>query len=348
MSSIAVMQPKPRPTISDVARLAGVSISTVSRVVNDTAPVSDDVGQRVRNAISMLGYTPHAAARNLAVRKTNTIGLLLPELSSSFFAPLLRGIEGVVRQTEYDLLVYASVRPTSNGDRRRREPIGEHNADGVLVFTTTLDESEIHQHYDRGFPMVLMHRMPPRGVFAPSVMFDNQAGMAAVVRHLVEVHGRRRIAFMRGPTGNQDSDLREVAFRDTLGALGIPYDASLVVRGGFNEASGEEAVRNLLLSGAQFDALFTGDDEAAAGALIGLRAAGLRVPQDVAVVGFDDLPVSRHLNPPLTTVRAPIERAGWLAASLLLQLLAGEVAEYETILPVELVIRQSCGCATPP
>ena len=105
---------------------------------------------------------------------------------------------------------------------------------------------------------------------------------------------------------------------------------------------------HLLLSGAQFDALFTGDDEAAAGALIGLRAAGLRVPQDVAVVGFDDLPVSRHLNPPLTTVRAPIERAGWLAASLLLQLLAGEVAEYETILPVELVIRQSCGCATPP
>ena len=150
MSSIAVIHPKPRPTISDVARLAGVSISTVSRVVNDTAPVSDDVGQRVRNAISMLGYTPHAAARNLAVRKTNTIGLLLPELSSSFFAPLLRGIEGVVRQTEYDLLVYASVRPTSNGDRRRREPIGEHNADGVLVFTTTLDESEIHNQFGPG------------------------------------------------------------------------------------------------------------------------------------------------------------------------------------------------------
>jgi LacI family transcriptional regulator len=341
------MRPKPRPTISDVARLARVSISTVSRVVNATAPVSEDVEQRVRSAIAMLGYTPHAAARNLAVRKTNTIGLLLPEMSSSFYTPLLRGIEAVVRRTDYDLLVYASARPNGNGagDWRHRQPIGEHNVDGMLVFTTTLDESEIYQHYERGFPMVLLHRTPPRGVFVPSVMFDNRNGVMAIVRHLVDVHGRRRIAFMRGPAGNQDSDLREAALREALADLGIPYDPALVVRGGFHEASGEQAVYDLVASGARFDALFTGDDEAAAGALVGLRKAGLRVPQDVALVGFDDLPLSRHLNPPLTTVRAPIEQAGRLAASLLLQLLAGEVAEYETVLPVDLVIRQSCGCA---
>lgn len=345
MSSISVARPKPRATISDVARLAGVSISTVSRVVNDTAPVSDDVEVRVRNAISMLDYTPHAAARNLAVRKTDTIGLLLPEMSSAFFPPLLRGIEAVVRRTEYDLLVYASARPQVGGDWRRRQPIGEHNADGMLVFATTLDDAEIRQHYERGFPMVLLHRTPPYGVAVPCVMFDNQAGMSAAVRHLVEVHGRRQIAFLRGPVGNQDSALREAAYRDTLAELGMPYNAALVVRGGFNEVSGEAAVRELLLSGVVFDAIFTGDDEAATGALIALREAGLRVPQDVAVVGFDDLPVSRHLSPSLTTVRAPIERAGYLAATLLLQMLAGEPVEQETLLPVELVVRQSCGCA---
>lgn len=339
------MRPKPRPTISDVARLARVSISTVSRVVNDTAPVSEDVEQRVRSAIAMLGYTPHAAARNLAVRKTNTIGLLLPEMSSSFYTPLLRGIEVVVRRTNYDLLVYASAHLNGDGDWRQRHPIGEHNADGMLVFTTTLDDGALLQQYERGFPMVLLHRTPPRGVFVPSVMFDNRAGVTAIVEHLVEVHGRRRIAFMRGPAGNQDSDLREAALRDALASLGIPFDPALIVRGGFNEANGEQAVHDLVASAARFDALFTGDDEAAAGALVGLRKAGLRVPQDVALVGFDDLPLSRHLNPPLTTVRAPIEQAGRLAASLLLQLLAGEVAEYETVLPVELVIRQSCGCA---
>lgn len=344
MSDVAVIHPRPRPTISDVARLAGVSISTVSRVVNATAPVSDEVGQRVRSAIVMLGYTPHAAARNLAVRRTNTIGLVLPELSSSFFAPLLRGIEAVVRRTEYDMLVYASAHPEANGHWPARQPIGEHNADGMLVFTTTLDDSEIHQHYERGFPMVLLHRTPPRGVYVPSVMFDNQAGIQVAVRHLVEVHGRRHIAFLRGTLGNEDSDQREAAYRDTLGALGIPYNPALVVRGGFSEGGGEQAVAELLRNGAAFDAIFTGDDEAAAGALAALRAAGLRVPQDVALAGFDDLPLSRHLNPPLTTVRAPIERAGYMAATLLLQLLAGEVAEYEVVLPVDLVIRQSCGC----
>ena len=344
MPGTTVIRPKPRPTISDVARLAGVSISTVSRVVNDTAPVSEEVKQRVRSAISMLGYTPHAAARNLAVRRTNTIGLLLPEMSSSFFAPLLRGIEAVVRTTNYDLLVYSSAHPGADGARRRRPPIGEHNADGMLVFTTTLDDNEIHQHYERGFPMVLMHRMPPRGVYAPSVMFDNRAGMAAVVHHLVETHGRRRIAFLRGPTGNQDSDLRESGLRDTLAGLGIPFDARLIVRGGFNEAGGEEAVRALLANGIHFDAIFTGDDEAATGALAELRRARLRVPDDVAVVGFDDLPLSRHLNPPLTTVRAPIEEAGRLATTLLFKLLADEAPDYETMLPVKMVIRQSCGC----
>jgi DNA-binding LacI/PurR family transcriptional regulator len=336
---------KQRPTISDVARMAGVSISTVSRVVNETAPVSDEVGERVRSAIEKLSYTPHMAARNLAVRRTNTIGLLLPELSSSFFAPLLRGIEAAVRQTDYDLLIYANPRAAAGYDGRHRQPIGGHNADGMLVFTTTLGEDEIIRNHEHGFPMVLLHRLSPRGLDVPSVIFDNRSGVRQAVNHLVTVHNRRRIAFLRGPLGNQESEERELGYREALHQHSIAFDPALVLRGGYNERGGFNAVNDLIQAGVTFDAIFTGDDESAVGALTALRAANCRVPEDVAVIGFDDLPFAQHLNPPLTTVRAPIEQAGYLAATELFTLLAGGEVDMLTALPVELVIRQSCGCA---
>jgi LacI family transcriptional regulator len=336
-----------RATISDVARLAGVSISTVSRVVNETAPVSDEVVERVRGAIEMLNYVPHLAARNLAARKTNTIGLLLPALSSSFFAPMLRGIEAAMDQTDYDLLVYASPqRPYRSEVVRRPQPIGEHNADGMIVFTNILDDDEIRHFYRRDFPLVLLYQKPPANVAVPSILFDNTRGLQNVVNHLVTVHQKRRIAFLRGPAGNLDSHLREMAFREAVAIHGIAYDPALIERGNFTEAGGEQAVSKMLSSGLNFDAIFTGDDESATGALMALRRAGLRVPEDIAVVGFDDVPIARHLNPPLTTVRAPIEQSGYMAAKLLCTLIEdGPTDEPEQVLPVEFVIRQSCGCS---
>lgn len=344
---------KQRPTISDVARLAGVSISTVSRVVNDTAPVSGEVGERVRTAIETLSYTPHAAARNLAVRHTNTIGLLLPELSSSFFAPLLRGIEAAVRQTNYDLLIYANPRTATGYDAgydagygaRQRQPIGSHNADGMLVFTTTLEDREIVRNYEQGFPMVLLHRHSPLDLGVPSVVFDNRTGVRQAVEHLLSVHGRRRIVFLHGPPGNQESAERELGYRDALRRHNIAVDPALILRGGFNERGGYNAVCDLLRMGVAFDALFSGDDEAAVGAMSALRASGRHVPDEVAVIGFDDLPFARLLTPALTTLAAPIEQAGYLAATALFSLLGGGEVDTLTTLPVELVIRQSCGCA---
>jgi DNA-binding LacI/PurR family transcriptional regulator len=339
---------KQRPTISDVARLAGVSISTVSRVVNETAPVSDEVGVRVRNAIDLLGYTPHVAARNLAVRRTNTIGLLLPELSSSFFTPLLRGIEAAVRQTDYDLLIYANPRAASGYDLHRRQPIGDHNADGMLVFTTTLDDREIARNYDHGFPMVLLHRLSPRGFSVPTVLFDNTTGVRSAVCHLIDVHSRRRIVFLHGPLGNQESDERELGYREALRQRGITFDPMLIRRGGFNERTAYAAITELVRMNIGFDAVFAGDDEAAVGVLTALRETGRRVPDDIAVIGFDDLPFAQHLNPTLTTLRAPIEQAGYLAATELFTVLATGEADPMTVLPVELVIRQSCGCGAVP
>lgn len=342
---MSVAKPKPRPTISDVARLAGVSISTVSRVVNDTAPVSPEVAERVRGAVQMLSYTPHQAARNLAVRRTDTVGLLLPELSSNFFAPMLRGVEAAIRRTDYHLLVYSGLR-SGDGlpDWRRRVPIGEHNTDGMLIFVDSLEDEEIVHNYQRDFPMVLLFRDPPPGVSVPTVMFDNRAGVQQAIEHLVMVHDRRRIVFLRGPVGNQESELREATYRESLQQHGIPYDPDLVARGGFNELLGQAAIEGLLRQGVRFDAVFAGDDDAATGVLLALRQAGLRVPENVAVVGFDDLAFSRHVNPPLTTVRAPIEQAGYLAAMKLLALLGAVEAPATMVLQVDLVIRQSCGC----
>lgn len=339
---------KHRPTISDVARLAGVSISTVSRVVNDTAPVSDEVGERVRSAIEELSYTPHVAARNLAVRRTTTIGLLLPELSSSFFTPLLRGIEAAVRQTDYDLLIYANPRTVAGFDSRRAQPIGDHNADGMLVFTTTLEDRDIIRNYEHGFPMVLLHRLSPLGLGVPSILFDNRSGVRLAVNHLIEAHTCRRIVFLHGPLGNQESEERERGYREALHQQGIAVDPALILRGGFNERGGYAAITDLVRMGVSFDAVFAGDDEAAVGVLTALRAIGRRVPEDVAVVGFDDLPFAQHLNPSLTTLRAPIEQAGYLAATELFTLLAGGEVDTVTTLPVELVIRQSCGCTPSP
>ncbi len=314
-ANLSAKKTKPRPNISDVARLAGVSISTVSRVVNATTPVSEDVEQRVRNAIQLLGYTPHVGARNLASQHTNTIGLMLPELSSNFFPPLLRGIEAVVRRAEYDLLIYAH--QARHDGRQRRSPIGEHNADGMIVFDATLDEETLRHHHQRDYPMVLLLHTPPWGVNAPAVVFDNRDGIRLLLDHLIEVHGRQRIVFLRGPVGSHDSQLREDAYRETLARHGLADDPALIRRGGYSESGGKLAIEELLRAGIAFDAVYAGDDECAMGVLAALDQAGIRVPEAVAVVGFDDMSLARHLHPPLTTVRAPIEQAGYAAATRL-------------------------------
>lgn len=333
-----------RSTISDVARLAGVSISTVSRVLNDTAPVADETVQRVRSAVQMLSFSPHSAARTLAGRKTQTVGLLLPEIASSFFIPTLRGIESAVREAGYDLLIFTGIASSQNR-KDYRQPLGEQNTDGLIVFANQLDTAELMRLYARGFPVVLLHRTPPEELHIPCVRFDNRSGVRAALDHLITVHRRTRIALLRGPQENEDSLQRAAAYREALELHGLPYDPALVADAGFTEHGGEAAAGKLLAAGVRFDAVFSGDDEAATGAMLAVRKAGLRIPEDVAVIGFDDVPFARHLNPPLTTVRAPIETASYLAAQQLFQLLRGDEPDLVTVLPVELLVRQSCGCA---
>lgn|SRR5574341_81329 len=325
-----------RITIEDVAERAGLSTATVSRVINQTGPVSADATQRVRLAIEELHYVPQLAARQLASRKTHMLGLVLDEISGDFFSPMLRGIETGARQAGYDLLI-ATTRAGSS-------VIGAHNADGVLVFDESLTEAELRRLHRDGFPVVLLYRSPPAGLNIPYVAFENKDGARQMTDHLIEHCGHRQIAFLCGPEGNEDSRWREKGYRESLQAHGIPVDPALIRVGEFDDQAAYAAVQKMLAEGIRIDAIFAGDDESAMGAILALREAGWRVPQDVAVVGFDDIPAARHLTPPLTTVRAPIERTGLEAINQLINLIEQGSAEPLILLPTELVIRQSCGC----
>jgi len=329
-------------TIRDVAREAGVSVATISRYINQTARVSEDVTQRIERAITELNYVPHAAARHLATQRTRVIGLLLTNMHNDFFAPLVSGIEAVVQQKGFNLLV-ATHRAENQSDVQL--PIGPHNTDGLIVFADSLKDNDIINFHKSGFPLILIHRSTPDGYQIPSVTIENKNATKRLVDHLITVHDRRHILFVRGPVNQEDSQWREMGYTEALEDHGIAYDPELIICGEFErDVAYSEMSRFLKDGGLKFDAVFTGDDDSAIGVVNALNEAGLRVPDDVSVAGFDDLRLSAFLTPPLTTVNAPTEMVGRTAAQNLFDLLTGKDVDTVTLLPTEIVIRRSCGC----
>ncbi len=328
-------------TIRDVARQAGVSVATVSRYINRNAPISPEVAERLHAVMAELNYLPHASARKLATHKTQTIGLVLSDISGDFFAPLLNGIEAVTSQSGFDLLI-SSTRQAQQ--RKGLLPIGPHNADGMLVFADSLDLHELEQFYARGFPMVMIHQAPPEGLIIPCVTVENKAASAKLVSHLIEEHNRSRIVYARGPLQHEDSTWRELGYREALAKHDLAFDPALVIPGDFDRHIAEKSVLALLASGTPFDAIFAADDESAVGVIKALQDARRVVPEEIAVVGFDDQRMAPYLTPPLTTVRAPTEQVGRRATQQLIQLIQAQEIEPLTLLPTEIVIRRSCGC----
>lgn len=330
-------------TIRDVAKKAGVSVATVSRYINRNTPVSPKVAKRLEKVMAELKYVPRAAARNLASRKTRVIGLLLTNMDNDFFALLLNGAEQVVRKEGYNLLV-----ATYHTDNRASvpPPIGPQNTDGLLVFADSLPDEDLAKFHESGFPLVLIHRTPPTSLPLPSVTVENKSAAYRLVEHLITEHNKRRILFLRGPLHQEDSYWRETGYRAALEAHGIPFDEKLVLLGEFEREVAYGVVDRFLNAGEReaFDAVFAGDDNAAIGVINALTEHGFRVPEDIAVVGFDDLKLSAFLTPSLTTVRAPTETVGRSAAERLFGLLKNEASDGTTLLPTELIIRRSCGC----
>ncbi len=332
---------KSSSTIRDVARLAGVSVATVSRYINSSAPLASETEHRVQMAMQELNFIPHPVARNLATNRTNNIGLVVDNIGGEFFTPLLDGIVGVTQKNNLNLLIFTSNQPNNT----RISHLGPGNTDGLLVFIDALDPTALRELHQKGHPIVLIHQEPPLGLAIPVVSIENKAGARKLIDHLIEVHQRRRIVFLCGPENNEDSQWREAGYRESLINHDLPVIESLIAHGDYDRFVALETMRALIARGETFDGVFAADDESALGALQALKEAGLDVPGQVSLVGFDDQRITPFLTPPLTTVHAPTEQVGAIAAENILKLINKEPVVSVTLLPTEVVLRNSCGCS---
>jgi DNA-binding LacI/PurR family transcriptional regulator len=330
------------PTLEQVAALAGVSRATVSRVVNGSPKVSPEIRTQVERAVAKLGYVPNRAARSLVTRRADSIALIVSEpearfFSEPFFAGMVRGVSAALAETDIQLVLLIAQDLPHRG-RLERYVTGGH-VDGVLLASLHGDDPLPSVLERAGVPAVLVGR--PAGTSPTSyVDADNRGGAREAVAHLAR-RGRRRIATITGPLDMGVGLDRLDGYRDGLRAAGLPAAGELVEGGDFSEGSGAAAMTRLLGRAPEVDAVFAASDLMAAGAIRVLRAAGRRVPDDLAVVGFEDSATARYAEPPLTTVRQPVEEMGRQATRLLLAKAAGEAAGMSLILKTELVVRAS-------
>jgi DNA-binding LacI/PurR family transcriptional regulator len=332
------------PTLEQVAALAGVSRATVSRVVNGSPKVSPAVRAQVERAVAKLGYVPNRAARSLVTRRADSVALVVSEpharfFSEPFFAGMVRGVSAALAETGVQLLLLIAQDLPDRG-WLERYVVGGH-VDGVLLASLHGDDPLPGTLERAGVPAVLIGRPVDQAAPGSYVDADNRGGAGKAVGHLAR-RGRRRIATITGSLDMGVGQDRLEGYRDGLAAAGLAGAGDLVETGDFTEEGGAAAMGRLLeRPGDPVDAVFAASDLMAAGALRALRAAGRRVPEDVAVVGFEDSAVARYAQPPLTTVRQPIEEMGRQATRLLLAQVAGEAGGMHLILDTELVVRAS-------
>ena len=335
------MVTRERPTLEAVARRAGVSRATVSRVVNGSTSVAASIREAVNRAVDELGYVPNQAARSLVTQRTESIALIVPETASRvfsddlFFPAIIRGVGAELEAADKQLVLMMAGSAKSH-DRVERYAVAGH-VDGVMFASVHGADPLPGTLAQLGIPVVCSGR--PIGLpSVPYVDVDHFGGVAAAVRHLI-ASGRRRIATIAGPSDMVAGIDRLAGYRATLAEAGLPQH---VVGGDFTRESGIAAMRTLLAEDPALDAVFAASDMMAHGALLALKEAGRRVPQDVAVIGFDDFEISRYSDPPLTTVRQPIVESGRTMARQLLGMINGvHGLPAAVVLPTELVVRES-------
>ncbi|MFI1353249.1 LacI family DNA-binding transcriptional regulator [Streptomyces sp. NPDC020898] len=338
-----------RPTLEEVAARAGVGRGTVSRVINGSPRVSDATRAAVETAVAELGYVPNTAARALAANRTDAIALVVPEPETRFFAEpyfsdMLSGVGAAISDTEMQLLLIFA-----GSDRERQrlaQYLAAHRVDGVLLVST---------HADDPLPDLLEQLEIPAVISGPrsaaetltSVDSDNYGGGRQAAEHLL-ARGRRKIAHITGRLDVYGAQRRVDGYREALEAAGHEVDEALIEPGDFTEEGGRRAMTRLLSRRPDLDAVFAGSDVTAAGARQVLREQGRRIPDDVALVGYDDSAIARHMDPPLTSVRQPIVEMGRAMIDLLLEEVADRrptasrvLERRRVVLPTELMARTS-------
>lgn len=329
-------------TIKDVARVAGVSVATVSRAVNGHANVTPQTRTHVMGVVARLRFVPSSAARSMITRRTHTVGALLPDLHGEYFSELIRGIDLAARARGLHLLVSSSHGDAAEAAAALRAMSGR--VDGLLVMSPHVSADFLHGNVAEDLPAVLMNTHVA-GDRHSSFAVDNHGGAVAMVRHLVAC-GHREIAFVAGPESNFEAQERLRGYRAAIAEL-LPEGAARVLQGDFTEESGFRAGGLVVAMKPRLSAVFASNDMMAIGCLSALKEAGLQVPGDVALAGFDDIPISRYVNPPLSTVRARITELGTLA----LERLAAAIEERERHAPLhqtlraDLIVRQSTAFA---
>lgn len=334
------MKRGPRPgksaTLRTVARAAGVSVSTASRIINGTTRVSPELRRAVEVAIDKFQFRPNAAARGLALGRSRTIGIVTQAIDSPFYGECLRGIEHQLHQHGY-LPMSMSGNWQEEEEIRCMHEFVARGVDGIIIFAGRLGDTALREQARR-VPIVVTGRLlRGKGLF--SLQSDDRRGATLAIEHLLSL-GHRRVAFLAGTEGHVDASDRLAGYRDALAAAGLAFDPRLVVHGDWTEEGGVQAVFRLVASRVKFTGLLCVNDQSAYGAGLALYRKGLRVPDDVSVVGFDDLPGSSYRVPPLTSVRQSVRELGERSALAIVQLVNGQRARV-SVPPVELVVRES-------
>jgi LacI family transcriptional regulator len=334
--------PRTRVTSADVATRAGVSRTTVSLVLNERGDsIPETTRRRVQDAARTLGYHPHHSARGLAGGRSQTLALVLRQSAEqvagdALLAETLRGLAVAARLASHRVLV----EPLTPGEATYGELVRSGRADGLVVSGPLFDDPELADLVAEGFPIVIQGHVP--GSLAPSVDVDNTASSRLAVDHLLELGHRRIACITNAPLAYTAAADRLAGYREALAVAGQPAPADLVEEGAYDASSGHRAMGRIL-ERITPEAVFAASDVIALGAIGALREAGLRVPYDVSVVGFDDIPLAAYFDPPLTSVRVPAYELGLAAGRALLDRIAGRDVPARTLLPTELIVRASTG-----
>ena len=335
-----------RITSQDVADMAGVSRTTVSLVLNNVQGVniSENTRQRVREAAEKLGYIPNATAQALASRRARAIGLIMTRsphhiASDTFLPQIIGGLLEVVRENKLRLLI-ESVK-VEHQDRAYLELVRAKHIDGMILLTPRIDDTALKKLEDADVPAVLMGRLNNSNLY--SVDVDNRRSAKMAVNYLIELGHKNIACIANAPSSYSAAPDRVAGYKDALLEAGIPFNENLVRYADFDPQSGFESMQNLLTSGVKFTAAFIASDNVAIGVKSALRKANLKIPDDISIIGFDDIPWAQYSDPPLTTVRLPAEELASEACMMLLGLMKSSTPDKRhVVLNTELVVRKSC------